>query len=757
VAGAAALVALVIVGQLVNTGGTTGVLTAENAVIAVAFLTMGAMVLVSTPRHLVGRLMLAAGGAASIGVLSTSWTNWLVVDWLSQWTWWPAYGLITLALLVFPDGRLPSPRWRPLAVLIVAGTVVAAVAFAVAALDDPRDLINTSDPGPAVTGRARLLVQIGLLAVAATLVGLVAVLVSLFQRWRRADGEARAQLACLLTAGVLLVLGVVLEAMNLTGAWVIMVVALPVGMGLAILRYRLYGLDQVINRTLVWLVMSLLVIAGFVGLITLLRDLLMADDTSNASLVATGLIAVAFEPVRGRVQRGVNRLLYGDRDDPYQVITRLGDLLGRTVEPNAVLPLLTGTIARSLRVPQVAVEVEGREGPRILAAHGTSNNPIESFEMVARGERVGRLLVANRSATSRFSPVERRLLNDLALQAAVAADAVRLIHDLQESRERLITAREEERRRLRRDLHDGLGPTLAGMAMQVRAAQKLAAGQPRTARILDALAADLQTCTAEVRRLVSHLRPPALDRGLAAALRNECARFDTATLSVRLEVDGDLQGLPAAIEVAAYRIVAEALTNVTRHAQASNCRVTVRRDRALTLDIVDDGVGLGPRRPGGVGLDSMRERATELGGDFEISAVEPHGTAVRVRLPFQPIPSDAAADGSGGEGRTGPAREAEPPRTTESAREPEPPPAGAAAPQAGDAVAGSRAHPTELGTRASAADPSENSPEIGSSSGQAKPEPGLPHPRARCVPSDTGGRDDGTSVRTPDGEADLIG
>ncbi|WP_318783314.1 sensor histidine kinase [Plantactinospora soyae] len=228
----------------------------------------------------------------------------------------------------------------------------------------------------------------------------------------------------------------------------------------------------------------------------------------------------------------------------------------------------------------------------------------------------------------------------------MAADAVRLIHDLQDSRERLITAREEERRRLRRDLHDGLGPTLAGMAMQVRAAHKLVAEQPRTGRILDALAADLQTCTAEVRQLVDQLRPPALDRGLAAALRNECGRFESSTLSVRLQVEGNLQGLPAAIEVAAYRIVAEALTNVTRHSQASICWVNVDRDRALTLEIVDDGVGLGPRRPGGVGLDSMRERATELGGDFDITERAPHGTSIRVRLPFQPAITDQAVAGA---------------------------------------------------------------------------------------------------------------
>ncbi|MEQ4304111.1 histidine kinase [Plantactinospora sp. B6F1] len=646
--GAAIVVALVVAGQYVSARDIWIEQTGETAVIAVAFTVMGVLVLIGVPGHPVGRLTLAAGGAASVAVLAESWNTWLPLAWLSQWAWFVPYGLIFLTLLVFPDGRLPSRRWLPVAVVIIGGTVLAALAYAVAALDDPYGLV--SDPDPAPTQRARTLVLVALVAIGVTVLGLIAVLVSLVLRWRRADSETRAQLACLLASGILLLLGLVLEAINLPGAWLIMVVALPIGMAVAVLRYRLYGLDQVINRTIVWLVMSLLVIAAFVGLITLLRDLLMAGSTSNASLVATGLIAVAFEPARGRVQRGVNRLLYGDRDDPYQVMARLGELLGRTVEPGAVLPLLTDTIARSLRVPHVAVEVEGREGPRVLAAHGTANTPIEAFDMVTRGERVGRLLVANRSAASRFTPVERRLLGDLAVHAAVAAEAVRLIHDLQESRERLITAREEERRRLRRDLHDGLGPTLAGMAMQVRAAHKLVAGQPRTGRILDALATDLQTCTAEVRQLVDQLRPPALDRGLAAALRNECARFDSPNLAVRLQVDGNLQGLPAAIEVAAYRIVAEALNNVTRHSQASTCRVHVHRDRALTVEVVDDGVGLGPRRPGGVGLDSMRERATELGGDFDITPTSPHGTSIRVRLPFQPtLPDPATAvPGQGG-------------------------------------------------------------------------------------------------------------
>ncbi|MCA1671803.1 MAG: sensor histidine kinase, partial [Actinobacteria bacterium] len=211
---------------------------------------------------------------------------------------------------------------------------------------------------------------------------------------------------------------------------------------------------------------------------------------------------------------------------------------------------------------------------------------------------------------------------------------------LQTSRERLVTAREEERRRLRRDLHDGLGPSLAGMSMQVRAARKLLPcdcdWDSRAAGILDALAADLKSCTAEVRRLVDELRPPALDRGLEAALRAECERFDGAGLSVHCEVEGSVEGLPAAVEVAAFRIVAEALTNMARHSRAQTCRVAVRGNSALRVEIVDDGIGIAPSARAGVGLHSMRERAAELGGDCTIGPAPVRGTSVRLELPLGP-------------------------------------------------------------------------------------------------------------------------
>ncbi|MFN2496977.1 MAG: histidine kinase, partial [Pseudonocardiaceae bacterium] len=204
-----------------------------------------------------------------------------------------------------------------------------------------------------------------------------------------------------------------------------------------------------------------------------------------------------------------------------------------------VMPLATGTIADSIQVPYVAVALQERDGPVLVAEHGRPLNMTESFDMVSHGKRIGRLLVARRSAGSRLSRHECRLLRNAALQATVAAEATRLNRDLQSSMQRLVTAREEERRRLRRDLHDGLGPSLAGMSMQVRAARKLLPGDCRAAEILDAVAGDLKSCAVEVRQLVDELRPPALDRGLEAALRAECARFDAAGLSVHCEVDAN--------------------------------------------------------------------------------------------------------------------------------------------------------------------------------------------------------------------------
>ncbi|MGK5683429.1 sensor histidine kinase [Actinoplanes sp. URMC 104] len=631
----AAVGALVLAGQLVDTGAEPGGPVALTAAVALSFTAMGVLVLAGAPRHGVGRLMLAAGVCAAVAAIATSWTGWGPLAWLSKWTWWLPFGLVFLALLAFPDGRLPSPRWHWLAAVIGGATLVTTVGLAVAAADHPRTLLTSLDEP--LTGRARLALVIAFGALLVSLLGLLGVVAALGTRWRRADGVTRRQIACLLPGAALLLLGLILNIVGVTGLWPITAAAVPLGMTVAVLQYRLYDLDQLINRTLVWIVLTVLVVVSFVALVAVLREVLTSGSDDRASLVATGLIVLTFQPAHRRVQRWVNRMLYGERDDPYEVIARLGELLGHTAEPTRVLPSLVHAIAGSLRVPYVAVELEGPGGPRLAASDGEATTVVEAFEMVAHSETVGRLLVARRRSGDRFTRRERRLLEDVALHAAVAAEDLRLIHDLQESREKLVVAREEERRRLRRELHDGVGPTLVGMSMELQAARRILQCPARAEEILATLADDLTLCMSEVRQLVDQLRPPALDNGLEAALRLECKRFDSPELAVSLTVGHDLRGLPAAVEVAVYRIVGEALTNVARHAAARSCRVSVQTGRSLVLEVSDDGAGMPDAIRHGVGIHSMRERVVELGGELHIATAPRRGTTVRARLPLAAV------------------------------------------------------------------------------------------------------------------------
>ena len=296
------------------------------------------------------------------------------------------------------------------------------------------------------------------------------------------------------------------------------------------------------NRTIVWIVMTVLVAIAVVVIVALRRAVLFGPNVSIPSLAAPGIVALALQPALSRVQRGDNHLLSGDRDEPYRVAARpgdvpgdapgdvpgdvLGDVLGDTVDPLAVPALLTETIARSLRVPYVAVETYGRHGPRVIAEHGIPDQAPDAFDMLSHAEPIGRLLVAPRSSGGRFTRRERMLLADVALHAATAVAMTLLIHDLRESRERLVVAHEEERRRLRHNLHDGLGQSIAGMCMQVRAAQRVISEHTQATTILNELADDLQTCMTEVRRLSISCTRPDRDHGLAAALRSECRSFD---------------------------------------------------------------------------------------------------------------------------------------------------------------------------------------------------------------------------------------
>jgi signal transduction histidine kinase len=419
---------------------------------------------------------------------------------------------------------------------------------------------------------------------------------------------------------------------------------IPLSFGFAMLRYRLWEIDVLINRTLVYGTLTAIVVGVYVLVVSILSTLLHTFGNFLISLLATGLVAVLFQPLRARLQRGVNRLMYGERDDPYAVLSRMGSRLEATLAPEAILPTIVETVAQALKLPSVAIALKQGDEFITAASYGLSQDNPFILPLVYHTETIGQLRLSPRAPGEAFTAADRRLLEDIAHQAGVAAHAVRLTTDLQRSRERLVTTREEERRRLRRDLHDGLGATLAALHLQAGAIRLLMQHDlPAADTELVELQTEIRSAIADIRRLVYGLRPPTLDElGLVGAIRQYAAQYDLPgtrseserCLRVAVEAPEHLPALPAAVEVAAYRIVQEALTNVARHAHARTCTVRLAIPDAFQMEISDDGVGFPAESCAGVGLLSMRERAVESGGSCLVESAPGCGTHVLVHLPF---------------------------------------------------------------------------------------------------------------------------
>ena len=438
------------------------------------------------------------------------------------------------------------------------------------------------------------------------------------------------------------------------------VLLIPLAIGFAMLRYRLWEVDLLLNRTLVYGLLTACSIGLYLLVVVGLGTLLSSLGNLFFSLLATASVAVLFHPLRERLQRAINRLMFGERDDPYRVLLHLGQRLETTLAPDKVLPTIVEAVAQALKLPYVAIAWKPRgkatDESLIAASYGSAQDhaPPLHIPLVYQQEPVGELVLAPRIPGESLDAADQRLLHDLARQVNVAVHAVRLtadLHrltlDLQHSRERLVSAREEERRRLRRDLHDGLGPRLASLTLKLETARNRLAHDPLADSLLSDLITRTQEAVVDVRRLVNALRPPALDElGLLAALDEQILQYSdlgNQALHISLEAPEDLPPLSAAVEVAVFRIAQEALTNVVRHAQARRCVVSLTLGvRELELTITDNGRGLPAIQGTGVGLASMRERAEELGGTWEIESPPTGGTCVRVRLPSL-LPTLAAA------------------------------------------------------------------------------------------------------------------
>jgi signal transduction histidine kinase len=414
---------------------------------------------------------------------------------------------------------------------------------------------------------------------------------------------------------------------------------IPITIGFSILRYRLWEADQVINRALVYGGLTVLLIGLYIFLVGALGVLFQAGGNLLFSILATGLIAILFNPLRQRLQEAVNRMMYGERNDPMQVLSHLGRQLEETAVPGESLPTLVRTIAQTLKLPYVAIAVLDGDEYQVTADYPQESDfagEAQIYPLLYESEMIGQLWVTPRAPSEPFNPSEERLLRNIARQASAAVHASQLTSQLQRSRERLITAREEERRRLRHDLHDGLGPQLATVTIKADAAANLLNSDPAaTAKLLGEIKTESQDAVQEIRRVVNGLWPAALDQlGLLSALQQYAARNSNGSLRIAVQAPPDLPSLPAAVELAAYRIATEAMANVTRHAQARNCTVKVAASEDLFLQVEDDGLGLPAAYLAGVGISSMRERTAELGGTLRLQSENNAGTHLTVRLPL---------------------------------------------------------------------------------------------------------------------------
>jgi signal transduction histidine kinase len=458
------------------------------------------------------------------------------------------------------------------------------------------------------------------------------------------------------TSGLLLWFGPVLitgSPLVPPSAVALLALPFPVALGIAIDRHHLFDLDRVLNRSLVYGGLTAGVILTYAATVAAIGGLIPGNAPFAVALLGAGAVAVVALPLHERLQGSVNRMMYGDRDEPDNALRRLGRRLEASVDPQTVLPTLVETVAEALRAPYVAIEFERDGAGRIEAAHGAPpsdpSGPRQNIRVPIRyrGADVGTLLVSARAPDEPFGPADEALLADLARQAAPTVEALRLTADLRRSREALVATREEERRRLRRDLHDELGPALAAAIMKAGAARHLLASDPdRASSLLDGLETDARAMVEDIRRMARDLRPPALDElGLLGVLRERVAGFDDPVASerpVRVSLDAPdvLPAFPAAVEVAALRIALEGLTNAARHSDAAAIQVGLRVDgETLVVWVRDDGEGIAADAPPGVGLISMRERADELGGTLSVDTPDGGGTLLTARLPFASEPS----------------------------------------------------------------------------------------------------------------------
>jgi signal transduction histidine kinase len=616
------------------------------------------------PANRVGWLFLVAALALGLGgFLSQYGLHALVVDpgswpagralaWLSNWIWVIPLAMLALVFLLFPDGRLRSRRWRPAAWFV-------GVVFTLITVDW---LVNAtrfwSDPfgSASQAGTPLVLVPLLILMPAALVAGVVAVVV----RFAWSAGEERLQLKWFAAAAVLVVATFIASIfVNSVAVDVVQNVAflcLWAAIGVAVLKYRLYEIDVVIGKAVLYGSLAVFITAVYAGLVVGVGTLAGGRDSPLLAALAAAVVAVAFQPVRQWAGRLANRVVYGRRATPYQVLSEFARRIGGTYAAQDVLPQMAHTVAAGTGAKQVVVWLRvGGELRPAASSDGSSHAgplPVDGHELprlpdtdssvpvVYQGELLGAISI-RMPKDEPLRTAGQQLVADVASQAGLVLANAGLIEDLRASRQRLVAAQDQERRRLERNLHDGAQQDLVALAIKVRlgaTAEDLAQAK----EIFGELQADAAGALDNLRDLARGIYPPLLaDLGLAAAL---AAQASKAPVPVTVEADG-IGRFPQDTEAAVYFCCLEALQNTAKYARATQARICLQaQDETLRLTVSDDGTGYDTgHTPIGSGLRNMADRLAALGGRLEVWSAPGHGTTITGHLPV-PFASGGAAN-----------------------------------------------------------------------------------------------------------------
>jgi signal transduction histidine kinase len=627
-------------------------------VVNLAVPVVGLILVSRRPANRIGWLFLAVGLSLGLSTFATSYGLRALVAapgslpagrafaWLTNWSWVIQLALLAFLLLLFPTGQLRSRRWRPAAWFVGGAFALITVALLVGATrtwSHPFSSFNQALTRPAFT-------TVLILLPAALLVSVAAVVV----RFARSVGEERLQLKWFAAAALLVVATLIATIVTNSNSVVASVlsnvafVCLFAAIAIAVLKYRLYDIDIVISKAVQYGSLAVFITAVYAGVVAGVGTLAGNRHTPLLPALAAAVVAVAFQPVRQRAGRLANRVVYGRRATPYQVLSQFAQRIGGTYSSEDVLPQMAHIVAAGTGANHVVIWLRVGDELRPEASSGASLDlaplPIDgqalpslpdsdmSVPVVHQGELLGAISIAM-PKDEPLRPASEQLVADVASQAGLALSNAGLIEDLRASRQRLVTAQDEERRRLERNLHDGAQQDLVALAIKVRLADMTVDQDPAQARqILGEVQTDTAGALENLRDLARGIYPPLLaDLGLAAALSAQAGK---SAMLVAVESDG-IGRFGQDTEAAVYFCCLEALQNTTKYAHASTARICLQaQNGTLRFIVSDDGTGYDTRHtPKGSGLRNMADRLAALGGQLEVQSAPHQGTTITGHLP----------------------------------------------------------------------------------------------------------------------------